>query len=59
MTTFLLRRALPLLVFGSLSLASCTVHNHDLGYRSRDRDHRHGRWHNHGRHDYGHQRGYY
>jgi hypothetical protein len=61
MTSFLIRRILPLLVLGSLSLASCTVHEHDSGYRDRgrgygrDRDHRHDRGHR----DYGYQRGRY
>ncbi len=61
MTSFLLHRVLPLLVFASLSLASCTVHNHDSGYRGRDRDHRHDRshWRDHDRRDYGYQRGRY
>jgi hypothetical protein len=62
MSAFLLRRVLPLLVLGSLSLASCTVHEHDSGYRGRDRgDHRHdrGRWHGRDHRDYGYQRGRY
>jgi hypothetical protein len=62
MSSFLLRRVLPLLVLGSLSLASCTVHEHDSGYRGRDRgDHRHdrGRWHGRDHRDYGYQRGRY
>ena len=60
MTTFL-RRLLPLFVLSSLTLASCTVHTHDSGYRGGDRDHRHdrGRWHGHDRRDYGYQRGRY
>jgi hypothetical protein len=60
MTTFL-RRLLPLLVLSSLTLASCTVHQHDSGYRGRDRDHRHDRDRRHDRdhRDYGYQRGRY
>jgi hypothetical protein len=60
MTTFL-RRLLPLLVLSSLTLASCTVHQHDSGYRGRDRDHRHDRDRRDHRHDrdYGYQRGRY
>jgi len=59
MTSFLLRRILPLLVLGSLTLGSCTVHQHDSGYRDRGRGH--GRDHRHDRdhHDYGYQRGRY
>jgi hypothetical protein len=60
MTTFL-RRLLPLFILSSLTLASCTVHQHDSGYRGRDRDHRHdrGHWRDHDRRDYGYQRGRY
>ncbi len=60
MASFLLRRILPVLLLGVLTLGSCTVHNHDSGYRGRgDRDHRHdrGRWHDRDHRDYGYQRG--
>ena len=33
MLTILLRRILPLLVLGSLTLSSCVVHEHDRGPR--------------------------
>ena len=55
----LFRRAVPLLLLGSLSLSSCVVHERSYGRRDYDR----GRWHgDHGRdhyrdHDYGYGRG--
>jgi len=53
MISRLLRRALPLLVFGSIALSSCVVHEHDRGrgYGHRDQDHRYDR--GHGRYDRG------
>ena len=52
MSTFL-RRILPLFVLASLTLGSCTVHEHrDYGRRGHDRGRDHHR-------DYGYQRGRY
>ncbi|MFD1871403.1 hypothetical protein [Hymenobacter bucti] len=46
MISLLLRRILPLLVIGGLTLTSCVVHDHDRG---RDRGRDHDRGHGHGR----------
>jgi hypothetical protein len=55
------RRALPLLVFGSIALSSCTVHTHDRGrdYGRRGPDRGRGHYDYHDRHDrgYGYGRG--
>ena len=41
MLFLLIRRILPLLVLGGISLSSCVVHERDYGHRGRDhgRDH--------------------
>ena len=54
MFSLLFRRALPLLVLGSIALSSCVVHDHDRGRDYGRRGHDRG----HGRHDRGYGYGY-
>ena len=54
MLAILIRRILPLLVLGGLSLSSCVVHERDYGRRDRGRGNDHGRGYGRDHHrDYG------
>jgi hypothetical protein len=55
MLSLLFRRALPLLILGSITLSSCVVHDHDRGrdYGRRGHDRGYDRGHDRGHHDRG------